>query len=208
MIRPFIIYALPRSRTAWLSAFLTYRDWVCHHEQTFNLRNLDEAWQLLSRPNTGSAETAAGPGWYLIHHQFPKIRAVVVRRPIDETVRSMKLAAQKALGISIYEDTRIRKGMEYGNRVLDRISEQPDVLTVQFHDLVKEETCRAIFEHCLPYRFDRAWWLALKDQNIQADVGEKIRYYQANRDAIEEFKHHCKRELFRLRRGILSDAVI
>ncbi len=30
-MRPFVVFGLPRSRTAWLSRFLTYGDWVCGH---------------------------------------------------------------------------------------------------------------------------------------------------------------------------------
>ena len=208
MIRPFLIFAVPRSRTAWLSAFLTYRDWICYHEQAFNMRSMAEGAAVLAQPNTGSAETATSPAWELIKKHVPHLRAVVIRRPIEETIHSMAAAAEKALGVPVYGE-KLRKGMEYGNRCLEKISAHPGTLTLQFRDLETEAGCRAVFEFCLPYQWDRDWWFAMKDTKIEADVAAKLRYYWDNREAIEGFKRALKIELIQMRRkGVLSHAVI
>lgn len=193
MNQPFIVYALPRSRTAWLAEFLSYKDWQCGHEQAIFLRSVDDIKRLFSLPNTGAVETAAAQAWRIIHHHVPNIKAVVVRRPIDDVMRSMVNIDLQ--GEAYYDVPRLRKVMEYGNRMLDEISEQPGVLTVDFDDLSTIQGCKAIFEHCLPYEFDRGWWEFMVDQNIQVDVLSVIRLYHENRPQIEGFKKHLWREM-------------
>lgn len=194
---PFIIYALPRSRTAWLADFLTYRDWKCHHEAAITFRSPDEISSFFTG-NVGAAETGAAQGWRLIKHYVPHIRTVVVRRPVDEVVNSL-LALD--LGDMTYDASLLRRNMEYGDRMLERISAQPDTLILNYADLESEQTCSTIFDHCLPYRFDREWWLEKQAQNIQADARKVIMYYHQNRDAVEGFKRACKDRLRALARA-------
>lgn len=195
---PFIIYALPRSRTAWLAKFLTYGEWTCYHEQAIYMTNMEDVKALFECPNIGMAETAAAQGRYLIRHVVPDIREVVILRPVEEVVESMM--AVDISGLATYDKTALRKGMEYSDRVLQKISKDPNVLTVNYCDLDKPEVCARIFEHCLPYVFDRDWWESMKDKNIQADVRAVIRYYYKYKETIEAFKRHCKSEILRLHR--------
>ena len=196
--QPFIIYSLPRSRTAWLSAFLSYEDWTCFHERAMYMRGVDEIKALFSRQRIGSVETAAGQGWFLIHHYFPDIKAVVIRRPIED-VRASLLRGVDGLGL--YNQEQLSQVLNYGDRMLDQIAKQPGVLTIAHEELDSEEGCRQIFEHCLPHKFDRAWWLSLKDKNIQINMPNMLHYYQRNREGIDGFKRACKMELSRLRRS-------
>jgi hypothetical protein len=88
--------------------------------------------------------------------------------------------------------------MQYGDRLLKKIGEETGVLCVDYRDLDTKETCARIFEHCLPYRFDEAWWESLRDKNIQVEAKEILRYYFTNREAIEGFKSQCWSVLRRL----------
>ena len=102
----------------------------------------------------------------------------------------------------------MRRGLPYGDRVLDRVANQSNVLTLNHTDLDHEEAAKALFEHCLPYGFDRDHWLELRDQNIQADVGAILRYAHKNKLQIDGFKSSAKAELRRLvKRGEL-DAIL
>ena len=202
--KPFIIYALPRSRTFWLSRFLTYGDWTCLHEPAITLRSFGDVIDMFRRPNIGVAETAAGPGWKLLRHHLPEIRSVVIRRPAEEVVQAMMRV--DVAGVATYDEAKLRTGMAYGARVLDRIANEPGVLVVEHADLDREDACAAIFEHCLPYRFDLAWWESWRHQNIQTDVKRVLLYYAANRAAVEGFKRACKQELRRLAyAGLISN---
>jgi hypothetical protein len=193
---PFIIYALPRSRTAWLSIFLSYKDWVCGHELAMHMRSMAQVKSVFSRPNTGTAETGAAYGRPLIKHVMPNIKEVIVLRPVEEVIESlMKIDLS---GVGYYPPEALRKVIEYGDRVLRKIAQEKNVLTVNFADLERKETCAKIFEHCLPYPFDKVWWESLRRENIQIDSRELLRYRLANRPAIDAFKRHCKTELSRL----------
>lgn len=196
MTNPFIIYALPRSRTAWLSAFLSYRDWECYHESAIFMRSLDDVKEFFSNPKVGCVETAAAHGRPLIRAIAPDVREVVILRPVSEVVDSMM--AVDVSGIATYDRDLLQRNMENGDRVLRKIAKDAGVLVVHYSDLNKEETCARIFEHCLPYDFDRKWWESLREKNIQVDVGAFIKYYYKHRDAVEKFKRHCKSELRRL----------
>lgn len=194
----FIVHGLARSRTAWLSRFLTYKDHACYHELAITMRSPEDYKKLFSSPNTGSSETGAAQGWWLLKYYKPEIKTVVVFRPIKEVVDS--LLDVDLSGVAHYDKPSLVKHLEYGQRCLDKISNDPDTLSVHFKDLIKMETCQKIFEHCLPYKFDIKWWGALKNQNIQVSVQDKLKYYHENKEAIMNFKSLCKKELIKVRR--------
>ena len=196
---PFMIYALPRSRTAWLSRFLSYGAWTCHHESSLAMRSMDDVSAFFRQPNTGAADTAAAWGWRILKHRFPDMKMVVVRRPVDDVVSAV--LSMDVGDVVTFDAVALRKKMEYGARMLDQISAQPGVLTVNFTDLNQPETCATIFEHCLPYRFDREWWEGLRGQNVQADAGGMMAFYHQNKVAIEAFKRACMSELRSLARS-------
>lgn len=189
---PFIIYALPRSRTAWLSTFLTYKDWRCGHEQAIYMRSIDDIKELFSLPRVGTVETAAVQGWRILHHHVPALRAIVVRRPVEEVVKSM---IDTPIGEFSYDTAKLYSAMVYGDRMLAQVAAERQLLSFNFEDLDDESVVREIFEYCLPYRFDREHWLALRDKNIQISVPAYIQYYHENIEEIKGFKSECWREL-------------
>lgn len=204
--RPFVIFALGRSRTAWLSAFLTYREWTCYHEHSVRLRSIEEARRLVNMPCTGTAETAAAPGWHLVRQMSPRAKFVVVRRDVDEAIRAMCVAYDR--GGLPYDPNKLRSIFEREARDLERISALPGTLTLDYEDLSTEAGCREIFEFCLPFEFDRTWWEALKDRRIEVSLAPFLRYYWTNRDSVEGFKNACRRELRRLvRSGEIAHAI-
>ncbi len=162
------------------------------------LRHPDDYKAYFSQENVGAAETGAVQGWWLVEHACPGIKTVVVHRPVHEIVQSM--LEVDVSGVAQYERVSLTKHMEYGKRILDKISDRPGVLNVDFHDLKKMETCQKIFEHCLPYDFDVKWWGSLKNKNIQVNVKGVLRYYYAHKSEIDNFKRLCKHELRALRK--------
>lgn len=148
--------------------------------------------------NTGTAETGAAQGYWLIQRASPHIKTVVIRRPLNEVVNS--IMSVDVSGIATYDKDKVIKFMSYGERMLEKISKYPDVLTVDFHDLVKAETCKKVFEHCLPYDFDQHHWETLKDQNIQIDTKQLLQYRFKHKEEIDRFKRLCKDQLRHLRK--------
>lgn len=180
---PFIVYALPRSRTAWLSRFLSYGEWHCGHDELRHQRSLEDIASWFRQPLTGTAETAGAPWWRLALKHAPDARVVVVRRPVGDVVDSL---CQVGLG---FARDALEREMRRLDRKLDQIVKRvPNCLEVQFYDLHSEDTCRAIFEHCLGLPFDHAWWSHWAPQNVQISVPAQYRHYMAYRDQIERLR--------------------
>lgn len=199
MTAPFIIYALPRSRTYWLSRFLSYDAYECGHEQMRYLRGKEDARSWLAQDDTGTVETAAARWWRLIHHWRPDIRTVVVRRPVAEVVDSLMRLDMR--GVCTFERSALTIAMNRLDRCLDQIERHvPDAVSVSFKDLESEQTCASLFEHCLPYDHDPEWWQAYAGLNMQISMPAMMRYYFANKRQIATAAEICRRQM----RGILA----
>jgi hypothetical protein len=166
---------MPRSRSTWLSAFLTYGDFGCGHEELLNLRSLDDARAWLSQPCTGTVETAAAPFWRLLRQYCPDARVAVVRRPVPEV-----LASFMALPLG-FDPVTLEPLLRKLDAKLAQIERRMSnvVVSVTFEELGTEEGCRRIFEHCLPYPHNRAWWEAMAPANVQMDMRQCVRKYRA-----------------------------
>src|SRR5215469_4135466 len=90
---PFVIFALPRSRTFWASRYLSYGGWHCGHDEAAHLRSEADVRSWLAQPATGTVETAAAPFWRLLRHYRPDARVAVIRRPVDEVLASCMATA-------------------------------------------------------------------------------------------------------------------
>jgi len=177
MSGPFVVLALPRSRTAWLSRFLTYREWVCGHDEARHCRSLDDLHSWLNQPCTGTVETTAAPFWRWLTAYRPDARIVTVRRPSADVVASLA-----AMG---FDADVMGPAMRRLERKLDQIEARvPGVLSVGYDELATEAGCARIFEHCLPHAHDAAWWQAVAPLNIQVNMGALVRYMAAHRPQV------------------------
>lgn len=179
-IPPFLVLGLPRSRTKWLSTFLTYGDWTCGHEELCRARTMDDVRSWFAQPFVGSAETAAAPWWRMAVRICPDIRIAVVRRDPAQVVDSL---LRLDLG---FERAPLQRVMAHLNRKLDQIERRCNVLSVAFDDLATEATCARVFEHCLPYRHNSAWWASLSPLNLQMNLAALLRYYAANAEQLRK----------------------
>lgn len=186
----FIVYSLPRSRSAWFSRFLTYGQWVCGHEELRHMRSLDDVRAWCSQPCIGSAETAAAPWWRMLDRFAPRARVLVVRRPVAEVVESLM-----RLPGCTFDRERLTEAMWRQDRKLDQIAARAaNVLSVDFHDLDKEEVCAAAFEHCLQYPHDHDHWARWAPLNVQCDMRAMMRHFEAYRPALERLAQQAKQQ--------------
>jgi hypothetical protein len=200
MIRPFFVLALPRSRTAWLSRFLTYREWICGHEELRHVRSLEDAKSWLSQPFTGSAETAGAPFWRLLPRFAPEARVIVVRRPVDQVVAS--LLRLDTMGAGAFDPVRLERAMRRLDAKLDQVAARwPRAIEVGFAELEREDVCARVFEHCLPYPHDPKWWGLLANVNLQASMAGLMRYMTA-------FGPQMQRVSLQAKQAMLSDLAI
>ncbi|MGH6716156.1 MAG: hypothetical protein ACREDC_08225, partial [Bradyrhizobium sp.] len=140
---PFVIYALPRSRTFWLSQFLTIGGYHCHHEQARHLHDVDDMRTWLAQDWTGTAETVGAHGWRIAESLRPDLRVLVVRRPVEHVLASL-------LRAGVPPNDELRRRVRILDRRLGQIErEGRNVLSVEFVDLERRDTCAAVFEHCI-----------------------------------------------------------
>ena len=194
---PYAVFSAGRSRTMWLSAFLTYGVCVCNFEATAKVSSLQEVLTMLGIPGMGFAETLAAPAWPLLLTAEPRLRTVVVRRPIEEILASLVAATKDQLELDL---PKLRHLLQYVRRALDKLSLQPQTLTVDFHELAQEATCAAVFEHCLPYRHDHGWWKFLAAKNLNPDVRQLAALYLQRQEQIRAIGQECRHLMFRLGR--------
>ncbi len=201
---PFVIFALPRSRTAWLSMFLTYRDWICAHDEIRHARSLEDVRAWLRQPNAGTIETSAAPWWRLLLDMAPDVRVVTMRRPVPEVMDSLR-----HLNVPM-DDAKVERGIIRLDRKLDQIEHRvPGVLSLQFADLVSEAACAQLFEYCLPYPHDAERWAGLASTNLQIDMNALLRYYRAYEPQMMKLAAIAKQQTIALmaRRGAGIDGM-
>ncbi len=187
---PFIVFALPRSRTAWLSRFLSYAEWQCGHDEIRHCRSLEDVRAWLSQPYTGTVETAAAPFWRLLQQYQPAARIMVVRRPVAEVVDSLM-----RLGLP-FDAAKLTTSMRLYERKLDQIEHRlPHALSVTFADLATERTCAAVFEHCLLREHDPAWWARIAPVNLQINMAHLMRYYLAHAGQLDKLALTAKQQM-------------
>ena len=206
---PFIVLGLPRSRTTWLSKFLSYGGFVCGHEELRHMRSFADVRAWLSQPMTGSAETAAAPYWRLLAKMAPAARVIIVRRPVEDVAES--ILRIQTFGAGTFEREGLTRAMRFLEAKLIRAAHRlPNVLVVNYADLEREETCAAVFEHCLPFKHDPAWWRYLAPVNIQCDFHALMRYARAFGPQLAKFSDTAAYEMRRnlaLRRQELPEGM-
>lgn len=189
---PFVIFSLPRSRSFWISKFLTYGDWQCGHDEIRHARSLEDVESWLAQPSTGTVETAAAPFWRLLRHYQPDTRIVTIRRPVEDVLRSLCEVFRRTdpeLALPL-----LRKL----DRKLDQIEAHTDAYRVEYADLQYEEVCAGLFEYCLPYDYDPRWWHAMQGLNLQVNLYHVLRYMQAHRHQLERVAQQAKHRLLTL----------
>lgn len=153
------------------------------------MRGVDDIKAWLSMERAGTAETAAAPFWRTLRRIAPQTRVVVVRRPMGEVIGSlMRLGI--AFDMAVLEPVLIRLDAK-----LDQIAARwPGALSVQYEDLTQEATCAAVFEHCLPFKHDPAWWRMLAPLNLQINMPALVRYAAAYAPQIEKLTAQLKQQ--------------
>jgi hypothetical protein len=185
MNSPFIIFSLPRSRSAWLARFLSYKNYRCGHDIAPQCTTVKEFVDLLCSGYCGTAETGAIVGWRAILRLLPDVRIVVICRRVQEVFDSL---ARFGVGSPALMNELIAR-----SAMLDRLSAQPNVRTFSFSELNEIRVCQRLFEFCLGEPFDWEWWESLANVNVQVEVAERVKYLADNHVRIEALKADARR---------------
>lgn len=181
MSRPFVVFSLPRSRSAWLSVLLGSPDTPVGHDIGPTVDSVSEFCTKLQELG-GSCETGAAFAWKLIRNRLPEAVFVVVKRDPETVTRSLERFGLMGQG----EEMHTRAVL------LDEISAQPGTLTIDFDALTSEQACAWIYGHCLRQPMPRAWWAHLDPINIQVDMARQIDLLIRRRPQIDALKAEAR----------------
>lgn len=168
---PFVIYGLPRSRTAWLAHWLGAVRPVGHdlaiHADTAQ-QFLDAIWH----DRAGTCETAAVKAHKLIRLAMPNAKFLTIRRPVDEVSASL----------ARFDITGQDEELALRDRLLDE-AEADGAIRVDYQQLSDVNVCAEIWEHLLEMPFDFTRWRIYHATKIQVDMQERLAQLHARRKA-------------------------
>jgi len=141
----FMIIALPRSRTTWLSNFLTTDKTFCYHDPLAEMSSYKEILELKTDRITGIADTGVG---YFDLSMFP-CRKLIIERNLEDVNREMS----KMLNIPVDMSD------------LQRRIEDIDGVRIQFDDI--NARLQDIWEYCTGLPYDALRGESLKNYNVQ-----------------------------------------
>jgi hypothetical protein len=167
--RFFFVTGLPRSRTAWLSVFLTGYDSFCFHEGTGRFPDWASYVKALrERPEPWAGDSNPA----LIEHiddllaEFPDARFLIVRRDPGEALASFCASAPQEAEV-------IRAGWsDYVQRFEQAVAKIPDPMVVTMEGLKQEIVCRQLMVHLLRLPMDSERWRQLSDLRITTTFPE------------------------------------
>lgn len=174
--RPFIIFALPRSGSTWLSAFLSHDGWICVHDPSIALQDVRHLESVLAQPNFGICDTQLVLLWTEIVARWPHARFVTLRRPMEQILRS---AAK--LG---FAGPKVERNLLRLDCAMKDVEKLRGVLCTSYGELGSAEGARKVFEFCLPVPWDPAWYNYLSTINIQVDARAQLQLAKQNEVAI------------------------
>lgn len=188
---PFLVMALPRSRTAWLSKFLSFKPWVCGHEQIRYFRTLEDAKSWFMQPYIGSAETLAGPFWRLLPRFAPNCRVLVVRRPVRDVVESV--VKFNIIGVDKVKLTENTKRL---NAKLDQVEARyPNCISVNYDELGDFDVASLVFEYCLGLKLSPDWFRYWNAINVQIDMDAAMRYVWTHAVPLMRLNYAAKHQM-------------
>jgi hypothetical protein len=159
----FLILCLPRSRSYWISKYLSYPPFECGHDIILKSNSLKEFITNFSEL-TGSVELNFGVVWQSLTRLFPETKIVVVRRSVDDVYESLR-----TVGVYIpQEELRIR------HAALINCAKFPGVSSIDYKDLNDPECCEWLFEHCLDQKWDEKWYKEFAHQKLQMEVRQRM----------------------------------
>lgn len=184
---PFLVLALPRSRTKWIASFLSHGGWNCGHDEILRMRNLEDVQTWFTQPRIGSVETAVAQFWRL----FPKdARIVTVRRPVTDVLVSVMRAVPDC------DPLAMLRLLWAEDRKLDQIEKRiPGVVSVRFDDLTQEAVCASLFEHCLGEPHDPAWWATWDALQVSGNIPAQVKYCQAYLPQLQKLGRAAKHRI-------------
>lgn len=181
--KPFIVFSLPRSRSAWLSVLLSASGGPTGHDIGIETDTPDDFIQEL-KLRGGTCETGAIFAWRKIKAIIPEIKFAVVLRDPEEVIQS--LAKFDLTDFDLEIQTRYNQLVE--------LSEQSEVFTCRFSELNDNLIVSQLYKHCTDLDIPINWLSKLQNMNVQVDMPSRISRLQERSEDIKNLKKLCNSE--------------
>lgn len=175
-MRPFFVLGTPRSRTAWLAAFLSAPGRPCLHEPSVHLQTQDDLLALLRAPWAAISDSGLTVRWRDIARERRGARVVVVRRPIGDVAESLD-----KIGLG---GAHVLPMLRRLDREIEMMAGRMPVLLVPYRRLSDQATCEAVYEFCHGWPAPEGHWAEWAPRNVQADVAATVKAVLTNQDGI------------------------
>ena len=191
--KPFLVFGLPRSRTAWLSHFLAPSPGAVGHDTGIDCKSIsDFIGQFYGRDRlAGTCETGAMMAWRVIKHRMPEAKLVVIQRPTADVAFSL---GRCGLFPGLLE-------LEQRKTYLEAISRLEGTKTFSFQQLERKDVCEHLYEFCNGEQAPEGRWEYFADFNIQVDMQKRMQKLKANAEAIAGLKASVMREVAMISAG-------
>lgn len=182
---PFVIFSLPRSRSAWLSAFLSRPGALVGHDTGIGCARPEDFADRLRVDLAGTCETGAAFAWRLIRQMLPEARFAVIRRPVGEVIDSLRRQGLYGLDAE----------MERRDALLDEIAAEPRTLSLRVEQLSDRFFCGGLYEFCMGQWMEAGWHAHMDALNVQVDLPTRLRTLAENAERIAALKAEVERQL-------------
>jgi GNAT superfamily N-acetyltransferase len=176
---PFVVFALPRSRTAWLSRWLSaVAQAPVGHDLAIEADTIDQWLGYVARGWRGTCETGAVEVWPILRRSIPACRIITVHRPLEAVCASLEAAG--------YEPPLC--DLQRRNAALEALAGQDGVLSLPFDVLDDPRACAVLQEYALGVPFDWPAWREAACLNVQINREQRLARLTERRPQIEALK--------------------
>jgi hypothetical protein len=168
-VNPYFIIALPRSRTAWLSAFLTTEDSDCLHDPLGQCESLDDLERLFvesGAPIIGCADTSSPIFFNAINERWPDSKYLFVFREPKDIAASLDRLEMPSAEVPMMQ---VRMNSAYLS-----VRSRDNVRALPFEHLSQPAALEALWEFLIGTPFDLARAERFNAMNIQIDPREAM----------------------------------
>lgn len=173
---PFIVFALPRSRTAWLAHWLHGEAHPVGHDISIECDSPGAFVESFANGMRGTVETGAIVRWREIRKALPEAKLVTIRRPVGEVHMSLR-----SRGVDILDE------LLYREKCLKELEQSTNCSSYAFESLAEPDVRRHLWAELLP----EAPFFPLIDRllarvNIQVNFAERLTHLTRRRSAISD----------------------
>lgn len=142
--KPFLIFGMPRSMTAWLSCFLTCGPVFCQHELSGKLDSPQEIAESIKKqpfPFSGLADPGALIFWKELTELLPDATLIYIRREPKESRYSLAAAGDVDSNLLLPRYASLIQNAS-------AFCEHAEPKIFEFHDLLQEPYLRLLWGWC------------------------------------------------------------